>query len=122
MCDTPCSCGRSTPRLGPIIGRKKHLLKYKGTSIYPQVIYNTLAEISGIDNYYVVATGNNLSDEVTVYVSVDNNSVREDDIQAKLQVTCRARIPVKIMSSKEVSQKVFGKSRKPQHFFDMRQK
>ena len=122
MCDTPCSCGRSTPRLGPIIGRKKHLLKYKGTSIYPQVIYNTLAEISGIDNYYVVATGNNLSDEVTVYVSVDNNAVREDDIQAKLQVTCRARIPVKIMSSKDVSQKVFGKSRKPQHFFDMRQK
>lgn len=122
ICDTPCSCGRSTPRMGPIIGRKKHLLKYKGTSIYPQVIFNTLTAIPGIDNYYVEAAGNDLSDEITVYVSVEDGSLREEEIRAKLQVTCRAGIPVKILPPQEVAQKVFGKSRKPQHFFDMRQK
>ncbi len=30
-----CRCGRNTLRLGPIIGRKNHILKYKGTTIHP---------------------------------------------------------------------------------------
>ena len=29
----PCSCGRATPRLGPIIGRKHQKLKFKGASL-----------------------------------------------------------------------------------------
>ena len=118
----PCPCGRSTPRMGPIIGRKKQLLKYKGTSIYPQVIFNTVTAIAGVDNYYVTAEGSDLSDEITVYVSVTDKSLKAEEIQAKLQVTCRAKIPVKIASNQDVAQMVFGKSRKPQHFFDMRKK
>lgn len=116
----PCACGRMSPRIGPIIGRKKHLLKYKGTSIYPQVIFNTVTAIPGVDNYYVEAKGNDLSDEITVYVSVADNSVTAEYIQSKLLVTCRARIPVVIADNQSVAQMVFGKSRKPQHFFDMR--
>lgn len=26
----PCSCGRNTPRLGPVVGRKSQMLKYRG--------------------------------------------------------------------------------------------
>ena len=37
-----CACGRYTPRLGPILGRKAQMLKCKGTSLYPQVIFNAL--------------------------------------------------------------------------------
>lgn len=122
MINEPCSCGRSTPRMGPIIGRKKQLLKYKGTSIYPQVIFNTVTAIVGVDNYYVLAEGSDLSDEITVYVSVTDEGLTAEAIQAKLQVTCRAKIPVKIASNQAVAEMVFGKSRKPQHFFDMRKK
>ena len=117
---TPCSCGRVTPRIGPVIGRKKHLLKYKGTSIYPQVIFNTVSAVPGVDNYYVVAEGSDLSDEITVYVSVNDKTVTAEMLQAKLLVTCRAKISVKIAGNQEVAEMVFGKSRKPQHFFDMR--
>ena len=109
-----------SPRIGPIIGRKKHLLKFKGTSIYPQVIFNTVTAIPGVDNYYVEAKGSDLSDEITVYVSVTDKSVTAEYIQSKLLVTCRARIPVEIADNQLVAQMVFGKSRKPQHFFDMR--
>ena len=115
-----CKCGRCLPRLGPIVGRKKHLLKYKGTSIYPQVIFNTVAAIAGVDNYYVTAKGSDLSDEITVYVSVTDPSVTAETIRAKLLVTCRAHIPVEIVSPQETARMVFGQSRKPQHFFDMR--
>jgi phenylacetate-CoA ligase len=29
----PCKCGRNTLRLGPVIGRKQQMIKYKGTTI-----------------------------------------------------------------------------------------
>ena len=122
MLTPPCTCGRSTPRMGPIIGRKKQLLKYKGTSIYPQVIFNTVTAIAGVDNYYIDVCGDNLSDEITVYVSVTDSNLNAEDIQAKLLATCRIKIPVKIKSNQDVASKVFGKTRKPQHFFDMRKK
>ena len=115
-----CGCGRFIPRIGPIVGRKKHLLKYKGTSIYPQVIFNTVTAIPGVDNYYVIAGGSDLSDDITVFVSVNDDSLTADCIRQKLQVTCRANIPVKIVSSQEAAEMVFGRSRKPQHFFDKR--
>ncbi len=115
-----CRCGRWSPRLGPILGRKSQLLKFRGTSIYPQVIFNTLSTISEIDNYYVVASGDNLSDRVTVVVSLKKPDFPLDEIQHRLQVTCRANLPVVSDGIREVNEKVFGTSRKPMHFFDER--
>ena len=120
MLSEPCRCGRNTPRLGPILGRKKHLLKYKGTSIYPQVIFNTLTAIPGIDNYYVVAYGEDLSDSIEVVISTTDPALTPESVQRQLSVTCRARIPVVIRDTAEVAAMVFGSSRKPQHFFDKR--
>ncbi len=30
-----CRCGRCTPRLGPVVGRKQQMIKYKGTTVHP---------------------------------------------------------------------------------------
>jgi phenylacetate-CoA ligase len=35
---TACPCGRATPRLGPIVGRKNQKLKFKGTSLFPSML------------------------------------------------------------------------------------
>lgn len=118
----PCACGRSTPRLGPILGRKSHLLKYKGTSIFPQVIFNTAMSIPEIENYYVEARGGELSDEVKLCVSLRDKTMTAEAIQRKLQVMCRARIPVEIVTSELAENKVFHTGRKPMHFFDLRVK
>lgn len=48
-----CRCGLETPRVGPIIGRKNQLIKYRGTSIYPQAIYNVLNSINEINLYHL---------------------------------------------------------------------
>ena len=34
----PCPCGRNTPRLGPVVGRKSQMLKIRGTTVYPPAI------------------------------------------------------------------------------------
>ncbi len=38
MFTEPCACGRTTPRLGPILGRRQQLLKLRGTSVFPSAI------------------------------------------------------------------------------------
>ena len=35
----PCPCGRNSMRLGPVIGRKNEMIKYKGTTLYPPALY-----------------------------------------------------------------------------------
>lgn len=49
-----CKCESSSPRIGPIIGRKSQLIKFKGTSIYPQSIYNVLMSFDKIDLYHIL--------------------------------------------------------------------
>ncbi|MDH5755873.1 MAG: AMP-binding protein, partial [Nitrospinota bacterium] len=52
--DQPCGCGRSSIRLGPILGRKKQMIKMRGTTFYPQSIFAQLDEIEHVSEYYMV--------------------------------------------------------------------
>jgi phenylacetate-CoA ligase len=35
---SPCSCGRTSARLGPIVGRVDHQLKVSGQTVYPELL------------------------------------------------------------------------------------
>jgi phenylacetate-CoA ligase len=48
-----CQCGITSPRLGPIIGRKNQMIKYKGTTIFPKAIFELLDAIPAISCYKV---------------------------------------------------------------------
>src|SRR5690606_24428471 len=48
-----CACGRSAWRLGPILGRKQHMIKYKGTTIYPPAIYELLQSQDFISEFAI---------------------------------------------------------------------
>lgn len=65
----PCACGRTTPRVGPIVGRRGQLLKFKGTSIYPGAIVEALRAHPAVSDCLVVATqAHTLSDQLTVCI------------------------------------------------------
>jgi len=49
----PCTCGRNTMRLGPVIGRKKQMIKYKGTTLYPPAMDNLLNDFAEVKNHIV---------------------------------------------------------------------
>ncbi len=62
-----CSCGRTSPRLGPIIGRKKQMIKFKGTTIYPKAIYDVLEHFQEISCYKVLVNKDELgNDNITI--------------------------------------------------------
>ncbi len=123
MMDEPCVCGRKSPRLGPILGRKKQMLKIKGTTVYPLAVYSVLDELPEVSDYYMtVFSQGKLSDRLTVTVSLRHScSVRRiaDALAARLRVTPE----VVIASEEEVRRVVYNPSlRKPVRFFDRRER
>jgi len=65
----PCACGRTTMRLGPVLGRKQQMIKYKGTTLYPPALYDILDNVEGIMNYFVEVYTNSIgTDEILIHV------------------------------------------------------
>ena len=88
-----CPCGRNTQRVGPVLGRKEQMIKYKGTTIYPPAIYDLLKFFDQIQLYLIELYTNEIgNDEILIRVaSADTsseflNQVKEY-LQSKLRVT-----------------------------------
>ncbi len=122
LVDGPCACGRFSPRLGPILGRKKQMIKFRGTTLYPNSIYAVLDSLPGISEYYVTAESDyDLSDVVTVHAAVKDNACSAKMIMDKLQAYLRVRPEVVIASEESVRKQVYaGNSRKLIRFIDKR--
>lgn len=122
LIDSPCSCGRNSMRLGPILGRKKQMLKVKGTTVYPESIYAILDTIPCISEYFLTATSDyDLSDILRIHVAVNDSNCTQSMIVDRLQASLRVRPEVIITSEDTVNRwRNAGNSRKPVRFIDDR--
>ena len=90
--DEPCKCGRNSIRLGPVIGRKKQMIKFKGTTLYPPALYDILENIEGVRNYIVEVYTNQIgTDEILIRIGAADPSesfekIIKDHFRAKLRV------------------------------------
>lgn len=119
----PCSCGRKSMRISPIIGRKKQMLKFKGTTIYPASIFDVLDNADFVENYYVEVTKNEVgTDDICAYIGtkIQNEDIikdLKDRFRAKLRVTPEIRFE----NMEKIQQITFPENiRKPKKFFDKR--
>jgi phenylacetate-CoA ligase len=121
LIDEPCSCGRNSVRLGPILGRKKQMLKVKGTTVYPQAVFAVLSELDFVSDYYVsVSSQDGLSDHLTVHVSMNEDGTIET-IQEKLQARLRIKPEIVVEEERELRERVYlPEFRKPMRFKDLR--
>ncbi len=122
LIDAPCSCGRNTPRLGPIVGRKNQMLKFKGTTIYPNTLLNVLQDIDGIAGGYVEAYLNDDgTDSVILYVAFEDTTFDVRPIYEKVQAVARVVPEIKTVTMEEFEQKtMIPQKRKRITFFDLR--
>lgn len=119
----PCSCGRNTMRLGPVVGRKQQMIKYKGTTFYPPAMNDILNDFNNILCYQIVIQSNEIGlDEIIIKVSTEQenenfvNEVR-DHFRAKLRVSPK----IEVIDFDILSKTVFNpNSRKPITFIDLR--
>lgn len=118
-----CSCGRTTMRLGPVIGRKQQMLKFKGTTLFPPAIYDVLNQIDYIENYIVEVSTNSLgTDEILVKAGckkIEKESLKniKDHFRAKMRVAPE----IEFFNPKEISKmQMADGERKPVIFVDKR--
>ena len=119
-----CKCGSNSYRLGPVEGRKQHMIKYKGTTLYPPALHDILNHFDEIKLHLIEIYSNEFgTDEILIrLVSTDET----DDFLAKIKDYFRAKLRVtlsiKFETFEELQSIVFKpESRKPITFVDYRE-
>jgi len=102
--DTPCACGRNSLRLSPVMGRKKQMLKYKGTTLYPPALFDILHEMENVIDYVAEVSSNEIgTDEVLIYIVPDNYDEETNrKIRANLQARLRVSPHIKYITEEEI--------------------
>ena len=128
----PCLCGRNTLRVGPVIGRKQQMIKYKGTTLYPPAMIDILNNFDNIDNYIIIISTNELgTDEILIRIAVKQDpsgseqAKQSEALLHKIKDHFRAKLRVapkiEFTSKEELHSLIYNPmSRKPIHFFDNR--
>ena len=117
-----CDCGALTSRLSPILGRKKNMLKFKGTTIFPESIFDALNAIKEIESYQIEITSNEIElDHVTIYLLTKKHSHELDKIKEALSSALRVSPEILFISKEEMHNRRFPDgSRKPIKLIDQR--
>lgn len=121
--DEPCKCGRTTLRLSPIIGRKKQMIKFKGTTLYPPSLFDLLNGMEEILDFVAEVYSNEIGmDEVLLHILPINYTDECDrKIRANLQARLRVSPHVTYVQYDEIQQMQYKESgRKPFKFIDRR--
>lgn len=119
----PCTCGRKSWRLSPILGRKKQMIKFKGTTLYPPALFEILNEREEILDFVVEVYPNEFGlDEVLLYILPIANTVECDhQIRAYLQARLRVSPQIKYVTAEDIGKMQFPETvRKAVKFIDKR--
>ncbi|UFH33959.1 AMP-binding protein [Chryseobacterium sp. C-71] len=119
----PCQCGRNTMRLGPVVGRKQQMIKYKGTTLYPPAMNDILNDFDGILCYQIVIQSNEIGlDEIIIKLSTEREDESfEGEVRDHFRAKLRVSPKIEIVEFDVLSKTVFNpNSRKPITFIDLR--
>jgi phenylacetate-CoA ligase len=102
--DEPCACGRTSFRLSPVVGRKKQMIKYKGTTLYPPALFDILNEMEEVIDFVAEVYSNEMgTDEVMIYIlPVDISEECNRKIRANLQARLRVSPHIKYLTVEEI--------------------
>lgn len=118
-----CTCGRKSIRLSAVAGRKKQMIKFKGTTLYPPAIFDILNQSPAIQDYVVEVKSSDIdTDDLVLHIHT-TLSVDECERQLKPFLQSRLRVVPTILyhSSSEMMAMLFPLgSRKAMKFIDNR--
>jgi phenylacetate-CoA ligase len=121
--DELCACGRATLRISPVLGRKKQMIKYKGTTFYPSALYDILDVIEEVANYQIEIFTNDIgTDELLVKVGCKQVSEKlEKEIKDHFRARLRVAPTIQFENVETLNNLLFPElNRKPLKFIDKR--
>ncbi|WP_459209514.1 phenylacetate--CoA ligase family protein [Aquimarina rhabdastrellae] len=118
-----CICERTTMRLSPVLGRKKHMIKYKGTTLYPQSVIEVLSSFEALNEYIIeVTTGDLGTDKLIIHIPDTFPLALHKKLKEHFRANLRVVPDLEILTIKELRKKKFPEmSRKPITFIDSRE-
>ncbi|MFW5488560.1 MAG: phenylacetate--CoA ligase family protein [Desulfovibrio sp.] len=75
----PCACGRTTPRLGNIVGRVDTTARIMGMFVYPHQVEQVMSRFEEVKRWQIEVTNPEGIDEMTLHIET-NNFKREDEL------------------------------------------
>jgi len=118
-----CKCGRTSLRLGPVLGRKSQRLKVKGTTIFPSAIIEAVYAFNHVENFAIeVSLDEFNSDKLCLFVAdifLQTSSLKElkDFLKSKLLFTPE----ICVVENRIINDKIgINKNRKINRFIDKR--
>jgi len=84
LIESPCPCGRTSFRLGKILGRTDQVTKVFGIFIHPWQVDEVMAKFPMVTNYQVVVTRKEYQDEMKIYI--ESKEELDDKVGLKRKV------------------------------------
>lgn len=112
-----CSCGRNTPRLGPVVGRKQQMIKFKGTTLFPPAIFDVLDMMSEIELYQVEILKDEFdNDLITILLPKE---IETPEFKQKLTSSFKSKLRVtpymRFIDNNQLNKQIFrNEKRKPE--------
>jgi phenylacetate-CoA ligase len=113
----PCKCGRTSERLGPVVGRKQQMIKFKGTTIFPPAIFDVLDMVKEIELYQVVISKNEYgNDEISVLLPLNlSNPTFKEMLHSLFKSKLRVSPQLEFITAQELNFRIYKQEkRKPE--------
>ncbi|MBE9464137.1 phenylacetate--CoA ligase family protein [Dyadobacter subterraneus] len=113
----PCACGRSSTRLGPVVGRKQQMIKFKGTTIFPPALFDVLDMVPEVDLYQVVVSKNEFgNDEISILLTMNlETPLFKEKLHSLFKSRLRVTPLLKFITAQELNHRIFKQEkRKPE--------
>jgi phenylacetate-CoA ligase len=94
---SPCACGRTSPRLGNIVGRVDTTARIKGMFVYPHQVEQVLARFEEVKRWQIEVTNPGGIDEMTLFVE-SSAFKREDELLHQFREKIKLRPELKILA------------------------
>ena len=92
--DTPCECGRTSARMGRILGRVGDIPRVKGLFVVPKQVQASLDQVGGLGRFQLVIDRPERQDRLTVRVESEHQR-REEVVTALkngIRLTCEVEL------------------------------
>jgi phenylacetate-CoA ligase len=102
---SPCACGRTSPRLGSIVGRVDTTARIKGMFVYPHQVEQVLAHFEEIKRWQIEVTNPGGVDEMTLLIEAGAFK-REEELLLLFREKIKLRPELRILAPGTLSPQV----------------
>lgn len=94
---SPCPCGRTSPRLGSIVGRVDTTARISGMFMYPHQVEQVMSRFEEIKRWQIVVTNPDGIDEMTLNIEASEFK-RRDELLQQFREKIKLRPELKVLA------------------------